>query len=126
ARSASVSLLLATANNDSVFVGWLAVGTAQIYLGQSPSSGNTIYGSALNQNNFTSLETIWGNYSPAGYLSYLQAPTAPVLASVTSNPTGAQATVVITPSSDNGGTSITNYRVEWSEQSNFATLAGTS
>lgn len=102
---------------------WLVAGGSAQY--RCDFSGSTYFGRAssgltTNGSGFTWTGTLGGSYR------YVQAPTAPLSVIVEPMDDPTQLDVAWLPPSDNGGTSITGYRVEWSTASNFAGASSTT
>lgn len=101
----------------SVGTPWLvAGGSAQFRLDFSGSCyfGRGASGLTTNGSGFT-----WGGALGGSY-RYVQAPTAPQSLAVTPNADPTKLDVTWAAPSDDGGTPITGYRLEWSTASNFA------
>lgn len=132
--SRTVSVTLGSAGTGSFGVG-ASSSAQQVNLGISALFGNG--GSATLQYNFTgacyfgrytgaggTIAGAFGSFSGylAGVMTYAEAPTAPTLVSVTKS--GANAVVTIAGSSDNGGSAITAYRVEYATDAGFVAGGG--
>jgi len=132
--SRTVSVTLGSAGTGSFGVG-SSSSAQQVNLGISALFGNG--GSATLQYNFSgscyfgrytgaggTIAGAFGSFSGylAGVMTYAEAPTAPTLVSVTKS--GANAVVTITGSSDNGGSAITGYVIQYATNAGFTTGVG--
>lgn len=133
ARTVSVSLGGASTGSFSV----ASAGSAQ-QVNPAISATFANGGSALLQYNFSgssyfgrytgaggTVEGAFGNFTSsllAGVMTYAQVPTAPSITSVTTS--GTSATVNLAGSSDDGGSAITAYRLEYATDAGFVSGGG--
>lgn len=101
---------------------WLVAGGSAQF--RYDLSGSTYFGRSSSGSATTSYSTGFGTLG--GSYRYVQGPTAPLSVVVEPMDDPTQLDVAWLPPSDDGDTSITGYRVEWSTSSNFSGASSTT
>lgn len=104
---------------------WIVAGGTGVNYGYTSLSGSCLFARGADGTGFT--QGAFGTWSASigMIVNYLYTPSAPSITSVTPSTDGTSATVVVGAPGDNGGSSITGYRVQYALTSAFTTVIAT-